>query len=219
MCSPVSNYTRFLVWVWGKVAVTKNVPSASCGVTQRDWHNPGSKFPNSKWILKLTCLSNIFAEISNLNTSMQEDCVQTDTGPRGGWELWKESWNCGRGKWKTVRFSPSQELNISSGCWISFRKNIMEHVEEPTLDYDSWNPNEVTKDQCTDHLTFTLKIRRMALEELLTFMSSLWRSWTTIQCPAISQTTADFILGPTKTQFKKKKFCEVLVWKFCCPGL
>jgi hypothetical protein len=24
----------------------------------------------------------------------------------------------------------------------------MEHLEEPTLDYDSWNPDEVTKDSC-----------------------------------------------------------------------
>ena len=40
-------------------------------------------------------------------------------------------------------------IKCSSGCWISCRKNVViEHLEEPTLDYDSWNPDEVAKHNC-----------------------------------------------------------------------
>jgi hypothetical protein len=40
-------------------------------------------------------------------------------------------------------------IKHSSGCWISCRKNVvMERLEEPTLDYDSWNPDEVAKHNC-----------------------------------------------------------------------
>jgi len=89
-------------------------------------------------------------------------------------------------------------IKHSSACWISCRKNVvMEHLEEPTLDYDSWNPDEVTKDNCVRR-PFDIYIEDPA--DGIGRTLDLHESWATIQCPAISQITADFILGPSETQ-------------------
>jgi len=59
-----------------------------------------------------------------------QDCVQTVTGLTEG-KLWKR-------EVESSKIQSFPRIKHSSGCLISFRKNVVEELlEEPTLDYDS----------------------------------------------------------------------------------
>jgi hypothetical protein len=54
---------------------------------------------------------------------------------KGKLKLWKR-------KMEGSKIQSFPRIKHSSGCWIFCRKNVvMEHLEEPTLDYNNWNPD------------------------------------------------------------------------------
>ena len=78
-----------------------------------------------------------------------QDYVETVTGLTERLRALKGKLNLWKRKMEDSKILSFPRIKHSSGCWISCRKNVvMEHLEEPTLDYDSWNPDEVTKDNC-----------------------------------------------------------------------